>query len=306
MRLEHLRYFTRLANVLSYTKAAKELYIAQPTLSAAIRQLEKELGLQLFKRSAGSSHVELTAAGKILHEYAVLAVNNLDTGIRLAHETQGEINSEIKVGTIYAMQGYFWSQAIKAFTEQQANIPKIVIEQAYSIELISRLRKGDLDVAFAAKTDKWSDLSYTLVWSQPLVLCVNKNNPLAKRKLVSLDMISSNELLTYSLASPTLNSIKNNLPCEKLRLVREYDDEITMSAMVSSGKNKMALFCYSFLVEAFKDVVCLPIWDLPYDFHKVYLVSRKESHPKIVEDFIQCMSNYRFPNAAENLSELIK
>ena len=95
MRLEHLRYFTRLANVLSYTKAAKELYIAQPTLSAAIRQLEKELGLQLFKRSAGSSHVELTAAGKILHEYAVLAVNNLDTGIRLAHETQGEINSEI-------------------------------------------------------------------------------------------------------------------------------------------------------------------------------------------------------------------
>ena len=306
MRLEHLRYFTRLANVLSYTKAAKELYIAQPTLSAAIRQLEKELGLQLFKRSAGSSHVELTAAGKILHEYAVLAVNNLDAGIRLAHETQGEINSEIKVGTIYAMQGYFWSQAIKAFTEQQANTPKIVIEQAYSIELISRLRKGDLDVAFAAKTDKWSDLSYTLVWSQPLVLCVNKNNPLAKRKSVSLDMISSNELLTYSLASPTLNSIKNNLPCEKLRLVREYDDEITMSAMVSSGKNKMALFCYSFLVEAFKDVVCLPIRDLPYDFHKVYLVSRKESHPKIVEDFIQCMSNYRFPNAAENLSELIK
>ncbi len=306
MRLEHLRYFTRLANVLSYTKAAKELYIAQPTLSAAIRQLEKELGLQLFKRSAGSSHVELTAAGKILHEYAVLAVNNLDTGIRLAHETQDEINSEIKVGTIYAMQGYFWSQAIKAFTEQQANTPKIVIEQAYSIELISRLRKGDLDVAFAAKTDKWSDLSYTLVWSQPLVLCVNKNNPLAKRKSVSLDMISSNELLTYSLASPALNSIKNNLPCEKLRLVREYDDEITMSAMVSSDKNKMALFCYSFLVEAFKDVVCLPIRDLPYDFHKVYLVSRKESHPKIVEDFIECMSNYRFPNAAENLSELIK
>lgn len=306
MRLEHLRYFTRLANVLSYTKAAKELYIAQPTLSAAIRQLEKELGFQLFKRSAGSSHVELTAAGKILHEYAVLAINNLDTGIRLAHETQGEINSEIKVGTIYAMQGYFWSQAIKAFTEQQANTPKIVIEQAYSIELISRLRKGDLDVAFAAKTDKWSDLSYTLVWSQPLVLCVNKNNPLAKRKSVSLDMISSNELLTYSLASPTLNSIKNNLPCKKLRLVREYDDEITMSAMVSSDKNKMALFCYSFLVEAFKDVVCLPIRDLPYDFHKVYLVSRKESHPKIVEDFIECMSSYRFPNAAENLSEFIK
>lgn len=52
-----MRYFSHLAEVLSYTKAAKDLYIAQPTLSAAIRQLEKEIGLQLFERSAGSSHV---------------------------------------------------------------------------------------------------------------------------------------------------------------------------------------------------------------------------------------------------------
>lgn len=54
MRLEYLCYFSHLAEVLSYTKAAKDLYIAQPTLSAAIRQLEKEIGLQLFERSAGT------------------------------------------------------------------------------------------------------------------------------------------------------------------------------------------------------------------------------------------------------------
>ena len=299
MRLEYLRYFSHLAEVLSYTKAAKDLYIAQPTLSAAIRQLEKEIGLQLFERSAGSSHVELTAAGSIFREYAELAVKNIDTGLRLAYETQGEINSEIRIGTIYAMQGYFWSMAMQAFTEQQKNPPKIVIEQAYSIELVSRLRKGELDVVFAAKTDDWDDLSYTLVWSQPLVLCVNKSNPLANHESVSLEMLAPYKLLTYSLTSPTLRSIKEKLPCEKLNLIREYDDEITMSAMVSSETNKMALFCYSFLVNAFENVVCLPIRDLPYDFHKVYLVSRKESHPKVVENFIQCMSTYRFPNAAE-------
>ena len=211
-----MRYFSHLAEVLSYTKAAKDLYIAQPTLSAAIRQLEKEIGLQLFERSAGSSHVELTAAGSIFREYAELAVKNIDTGLRLAYETQGEINSEIRIGTIYAMQGYFWSMAMQAFTEQQKNPPKIVIEQAYSIELVSRLRKGELDVVFAAKTDDWDDLSYTLVWSQPLVLCVNKSNPLANHESVSLEMLAPYELLTYSLTSPTLRSIKENLPCEKL------------------------------------------------------------------------------------------
>ena len=71
-----------------------------------------------------------------------------------------------------------------------------------------------------------------------------------------------------------------------MSLKREYDDEITLSAMVSSDKNKMALFCYSFLVNAFEDVVCIPIKDLPIDFHKVYLISRRETHSKVVDDFI--------------------
>ena len=113
MKLEYIRYFNHLAKVLSYTKAAQELYITQPTLSMAIRQIEKELDLQLFKRAAGSSRVELTPAGAVLHEYCDLALNNFDTGLRLAHETQGQINSELRVGTIYAMQGYFGHKQCK-------------------------------------------------------------------------------------------------------------------------------------------------------------------------------------------------
>lgn len=53
MKLDHLRYFDRLADVLSYTNAAKSLYIAQPTLSAAIKRMEQEVGLTLFRRAEG-------------------------------------------------------------------------------------------------------------------------------------------------------------------------------------------------------------------------------------------------------------
>ena len=51
MKLDHLRYFDRLADMLSYTNAAKSLYIAQPTLSAAIKRMEQEVGLTLFRRA---------------------------------------------------------------------------------------------------------------------------------------------------------------------------------------------------------------------------------------------------------------
>ena len=52
MKLAHLRYFKHLASVMSYTKAAKDLFIAQPTLSAAIIRMEQELGFSLLSRFA--------------------------------------------------------------------------------------------------------------------------------------------------------------------------------------------------------------------------------------------------------------
>lgn len=296
MRLDYLRYFDHLAEVLNYTRAAEDLYIAQPTLSVAIKRMEKELGIKLFQRGEGATRIELTEMGKAYHEYVSLALKDLDKGLRIAREIQGELNSSVRVGTIYAMQGRFWSQAIEAFSSACSVKPQIAIEQAYSPELTKRLLKGDIDVAFASRIEGSEDLNHVLVWSQPLVLGVHKDNPLAKRKSISLSELGNREVLTYGPDSPTDSSIRTHLPVDSMNLRREYADEITMCSLVSSGKDKMALFCYSFLVSAFQDVVCLRVDDLPMDFHKVYLISRRETHPKIVDDFIDFMSAYRFPN----------
>ena len=281
--------------MLNYTRAAEDLYIAQPTLSVAIKRMEKELGIKLFQRSEGSTRIELTEMGKAYHEYVALALKDLDKGLRIAREIQGEMNSSVRVGTIYAMQGRFWSEAIESFVSSYQSKPKIAIEQALSPELTQRLRKGDIDVAFASRVEGSEDFNHVLVWSQPLVLGVHKDSPLAKRKSVNLSDLMNREVLTYSTASPTNPSINEHLPLDKMNLRREFADEITMCSLVSSSKEKMALFCYSFLVSAFQDVVCLRVNDLPVDFHKVYLISRRETHPKVVDDFIDFMSAYRVP-----------
>ena len=105
MRLDYLRYFNHLAKVLNFTKAAEDLFVAQPTLSVAIKRMEQELGVKLFKRGKGSSRIELTESGEAYFEYVSLALNNLDTGLRVAREIQGEANSLVRVGTVYSMQG---------------------------------------------------------------------------------------------------------------------------------------------------------------------------------------------------------
>ncbi len=298
MRLDYLRYFNHLAKVLNFTKAAEDLFVAQPTLSVAIKRMEQELGVKLFKRGKGSSRIELTESGAAYYEYVSLALNNLDTGLRVAREIQGEANSLVRVGTVYSMQGINWSQAMQAFLSKKSNPPKISIEQSYSPELIARLRKGELDVVFAARMDDLDDLNYIYVWSQPLVLGVHKNHPLAKREKITLDDLKKYEILTYPKESP-VQRIDIELPVDEMNLLREYDDEITMSTIISSDENKLALFCHSFLVNAFSDVVCRRVEGLSEDFHKVYLVSRKETHPKVVDDYISFMSAYSFPNILE-------
>lgn len=298
MRIEYLRYFNQLAKTLNFTQAARELYIAQPTLSLAVKRMEDELGFQLFDRGDGSSGVKLTPMGSAFSEYTSTILNAYDTGLRVAHEIQGEMDSTLRVGTIYAVQGRFWSQTMAAFMETRKTEPKLVIEQAYSVVLRDRLRKGELDVIFGTGGTN-EEFNRVLVWSQPLVLCVRKNHPLAQRKRITLSELKGLDLITYVPKSPTTPALEEELPINEMHLHREYDDEITMCSLVSSDVNKMALLCYSFLVSAFDDVVALRIDGLPMDFQKVYLMSRHETHPKIVEDFIEFMSSYRFPNALE-------
>lgn len=301
MKLVHLRYFKHLAAVLSYTKAAKDLYIAQPTLSAAIKRMEQELGFTLFNRSEGfASRIELTTQGKIYLEYVTRAMETYDEGIRLAKQYKAISENTMGLGTLYSMKGQFWSQAVSAFVTQYETRPLLHMRQAYSSELARQLKDGKIDVAFAAQTKYASGLNMTLVWRQPLVVCVNKAHPLALKQSVVLDDLKPYRLLTYgagSSVSAGLDELFSGRQGE-FELVRNFDDEITLSSFASTDPRNVSLLVYSFLVNSFDDVVCLPIDDVPKDFHKVYLMSRKEPHSQLVSDFISFMSNYEFPELA--------
>lgn len=127
MRVEDLRYFEHLAEVLNYTRASKDLEISQPTLSLAIKRLEEEWGVQLFSRNR--STVELTDIGRDISDCVTGALRSLDRARVLAEESLGTENATINLGTIYAMQGKFWSQRCSSFEKR-----------AHSIR-ISRLRR---------------------------------------------------------------------------------------------------------------------------------------------------------------------
>ena len=294
MRVEDLRYFEHVAKVLNYTRASKDLHISQPALSLAVKRLEEEWGVQLLERNRVA--VELTDIGRDIMECVSSALYDLDRARMLAEESLGAENAEINLGTIYAMQGKFWSQALFDFRRQCSHDPQITVTQAYSKELLRRLRAGQLDVAFASRIGDMRDLQYSLCWSQSLVLGVNKRHPFAQKDSISLTELEGMEILSYNPYSPVTEGLRNLIDDYGLNVQYAFDDEITLSSIISADQNQVALFCYSLLINAFDDVVCLPIREAPVDFHKTYVVSRDESRrPRVVQEFIDFMSAYRFP-----------
>ena len=295
MKVEGLRYFRKLAEFESFTDAAAELGISQSALSASLKRLEDELGVRLLDRYK-STKVRLTPAGEAYYRHVLQALNMLDLGREAAYEAAGKLRSSLSVGTIYAMQGDAWSHALAQFRKTASLDPQIDIEQGFSNELTRHLKEGSLDFIFASRLGNAEDpdLEYVPRCSQQLVVAVNRANPLARRKRIELKDLRGKRVMSYREGIPGMSDVKFFADRAGISVDWKYESEITLCSMVVSNPGSVALFSYSFLVGAFQDVVCVPVVEVPHDFHLVYLVSRREEHPQIVQEFLDFMASYDF------------
>ena len=98
MELRHLKYFQAVAEELSFSKAARRLHIAQPALSRAVQELERELGVNLIDRNRRSAR--LTPAGSVLLQETGLLLERLDESLRRVRRTAAGEEGELRLGYI--------------------------------------------------------------------------------------------------------------------------------------------------------------------------------------------------------------
>ena len=99
MELRQLKYFCKTAELLSFSEAAKMLYITQSTLSQQIKQLEGELGVQLFQRN--SHGVTLTEMGAELLPYAKSTIYNAESCVEHIRDVQNVLTGTLNIGVTY-------------------------------------------------------------------------------------------------------------------------------------------------------------------------------------------------------------
>jgi DNA-binding transcriptional LysR family regulator len=160
MELYQLRSFIAVAELAHLTRAAERLHVSQPAVSAQIKALEDELGVQLFERS--SVGMTLTAAGKRLLPEAAKVVADVAALHGKARAMEGEVAGHLRVGTL-ADPGFI--RLADFMTQATERFPLLEIELHHEVSgaAFEKVRDGELDASFY-----YGDLTHPAVGAIPL------------------------------------------------------------------------------------------------------------------------------------------
>src|SRR5881275_2005671 len=185
MELHQLRYFVAVAEERHFTKAARGLRVAQPSVSRAIRVLEEELGTPLFHRMKGN--VALTPAGEIFLPWARRVLVDVDGAIGEVRELADLRRGRLAVGATPSLTITLLPPALAKFHAAFPGV-HLVLHEAGSRDLVAELEQGALDVALVIMPVRHGNeaLETAPLLREELVVAVPHDHALASRKTVSI------------------------------------------------------------------------------------------------------------------------
>ncbi|MGB2711589.1 MAG: LysR family transcriptional regulator [Conexibacter sp.] len=149
MELRQLRYLAAVAELGSFSAAARRLHVVQPAISQQIRKLETELGVELILRGSTAT---LTAAGEQVCRRARTALAEVDSIAREAAESAETVSGRLTIGAMQWLGTIDLPALLAAFAEQHPGVA-MTLREAPTPHMIEGVRRGELDVSFVSLLD---------------------------------------------------------------------------------------------------------------------------------------------------------
>ncbi|MBL8473203.1 MAG: LysR family transcriptional regulator [Rhodocyclaceae bacterium] len=178
MTLTDLRYIAVLAELRHFGRAAERCHVAQPTLSAAVKKLEDELGVTLFERSPAD--VRITPVGEAVVEQARRVLAEAARVKELAQSGRDALVGALRLGAIYTVGPYLLPSLIPIVHARAPAMP-LMIEENYTARLVESLKAGALDAIVIALPFAEIGLVARGVYDEPLRVVVPAQHRWAQR-----------------------------------------------------------------------------------------------------------------------------
>lgn len=201
-----LKVFLAVAEHLSFTRAAKELYISQPAISKHIQELEAAYQVQLFSRHSG--RIALTHQGEIFKNHAQQIIQKYEELSNTMQMLSGSFSGEIKIGASTTIAQYLISPLLADFISKFPDV-QVTLITGNSEEIESALMEERIDIGLVEGSKRRQDLKYEHFAKDELVLVTNSKTSCIEN--VGCEQIKQLPLVLRELGSGTLEVIENAL-----------------------------------------------------------------------------------------------
>lgn len=242
MTIRHLRIFLAVYDELNMTVAANKLFMTQPSISQAIKELEDYYGVLLFERL--SRRLYVTESGERLYQYATHIIklfDELEDNLK-----ENAVQKKLTIGANYTVGVALINKYIEEFEKLYPDSEIRVIVNKASI-LIEMIRKNELDLALIEEVLNESDLIVDYFCDDRIVIVAEPDHHLfAQEQVTAYDIINEHLLLREKGAG-----VRNlfELRMNEIGLyIKPYWESTSTTALINAAKNKMGIAVLPFLL----------------------------------------------------------
>ena len=210
-----LHVFNSVANHLSFTKAAEELFVTQPAVTKNIKELESQLKIDLFNRS--KSGISLTKAGKLLKEYTEKLIEQEKELEYKLGELRHSLSGELRLGGSTTIGQYILPTTLGGFIEQNPDI-NVSLLNHNSHEIEEMVLSKDIDMGIVEGSSKFKELKYIPFMQDRIVAIAHSDQPIAKTGNITLDELKVTPIVLRESGSGSLDVIVAKLYEHRIRL----------------------------------------------------------------------------------------
>ncbi len=192
MTLTELKYIVAVAREKHFGRAAEACFVSQPTLSVAVKKLEKELDVKLFER--GAVEVSVTPLGEQIVRQAQQVIEQAAALKEMAKLGKDPLSGPLRLGVIYTIGPYLLPDLVRQAITRVPQMP-LMLQENFTAKLLDMLRLGELDCAILAEPFPDTGLAMAPLYDEPFVAAVPAKHPLAKRKTLSAEELKAETML---------------------------------------------------------------------------------------------------------------
>lgn len=234
MNINHLKYFYAVCLYGTLSDASEYLYISQPSLSSAIKSLEREFGVQLFNRR--HKGMELTAEGKMLFEMSKDILNRTEQIENIMRDFGSE-RKRLRLGVPPMIGSVILPGIYNDFAKTNPDVMLEITEDGRSA-LTEKLTENYLDMAFLPQSSAPDTrLEAMKIAHLEIMCCVSKDSPISKCKAVTPELLKDTPLVLFENSFFQTEQIKKWFASEKIspNIILQTKQLSTMLTMISGN-----------------------------------------------------------------------